>query len=49
MSDKAFESEEVRLFHKACRAGNALEIANDKSISPSMLNTRSVVTGRTVR
>ncbi|CAM9416498.1 unnamed protein product [Hapterophycus canaliculatus] len=47
MADKAFESEELRLFHKACREGKALEIANAKSISRGILNTRSVVTGRT--
>lgn len=49
MADKAFESEELRLFHKACREGRAVDIANAKSISPDMLNSRSVVTGRTVR
>ena len=49
MADKAFESEELRLFHKKCREGKALEIANATSISPSLLNTRSVITGRTVR
>lgn len=49
MADKAFESEELRLFHKACREGKAVEIANAKSISPDLLNSRSVVTGRTVR
>lgn len=48
MTDKAFESEELRVFHKACREGKALEIANANFISPDLLNTRSVVTGRTV-
>ncbi|CAM9092383.1 unnamed protein product [Ectocarpus fasciculatus] len=47
MTDKAFESEELRVFHKACREGKALEIANAKFLSPDLLNTRSVVTGRT--
>ncbi|CAM9554622.1 unnamed protein product [Scytosiphon promiscuus] len=47
MADKAFESEELRLFHKACREGKALEIAQAKSISAGILHARSVITGRT--
>ncbi|CAM9403138.1 unnamed protein product [Pylaiella littoralis] len=47
MADEAFESEELRRFHKACREGNAVDIANAKSISPDVLHSRSVVTGRT--
>lgn len=43
----AFESEELRVFHKACREGRAADIAK-LSILPKMLDALSPVTGRTV-
>ncbi|CAM9104443.1 unnamed protein product [Laminaria digitata] len=47
MGGTGFVSEELRLFHKACREGRTAEVVNMKSIPPDLLETRSAATGRT--
>lgn len=48
--DMAFVDEDMRLLHKACREGDVVQIRKRaRSLPLKKLDTRSPVTGRTVR